>query len=154
MLSQLAPIIPGAAHWPRFARNRSEQFEARLSLVRVEATPSLFFSGMAGSIMPIPVAHGEGRAVFADEGALQQAQAYVAMRYVEGDGAVAMRYPANPNGSPEGIAGLTTLDGRFTLAMPHPERLVRRIQGSWNSREWGEAGPWRRMFQNARRAVG
>lgn len=154
MLSQLAPLIPGAGHWPRFVRNRSEQFEARLSLVRVERTPSLFLADMAGSLMPVPVAHGEGRACFADEAMQQSAQPYVALRYVEGNGDTALRYPANPNGSPQGIAGLTTVDGRFTLAMPHPERLVRRIQGSWNSPEWGEAGPWRRLFQNARRAVG
>lgn len=154
MMSQLASIIPGADHWPRFLRNRSEQFEARLALVRVESSPSLFMTAMAGSMMPIPVAHGEGRASFIDESHFERAQPWVTLRYVEGDGRVASQYPANPNGSPAGIAGLTTEDGRFTLAMPHPERLVRRIQGSWNKTEWGETGPWLRMFQNARRALG
>ncbi len=154
MMSQLSGMIPGADHWPRFMRNRSEQFEARLSLVRVEKTPSLFLAGMAGSVMPVPVAHGEGRALFVHEEQAGEAMPLVALRYVEGDGTVATAYPANPNGSPHGIAGLTSRDGRFTIAMPHPERLVRRIQGSWNAAEWGESGPWLRMFQNARQALG
>jgi len=148
MFAQLKSLIPGAEHWPRFLRNRSEQFEARLALVEVLDTPSLFFQGFAGSRLPIAVSHGEGRAHFdAPEDA---GQALVAVRYIEPDGRVASRYPANPNGSPLGIAGLTSRDGRSTLLMPHPERVHRSVQLSWRPAEWGEDSPWQRMFQNAR----
>jgi phosphoribosylformylglycinamidine synthase len=148
MFAQLRDLIPGAAHWPRFLRNRSEQFEARLALVQVQESPSLFFRGMAGSRIPIAVSHGEGRAQFdAPEDA---GQALIALQYVEADGRVASRYPANPNGSPLGIAGLTSADGRSTLLMPHPERVHRSVQMSWHPPEWGENSPWQRMFENAR----
>jgi phosphoribosylformylglycinamidine synthase len=148
MFAQLKSLIPGAEHWPRFLRNRSEQFEARLALVEVLETPSLFFRGLAGSRLPIAVSHGEGRAAF--DVPEHAAQALVAVRYVEGDGRVASRYPANPNGSPLGIAGLTSRDGRSTLLMPHPERVHRSVQMSWHPAEWGEDSPWQRMFVNAR----
>jgi phosphoribosylformylglycinamidine synthase len=148
MFAQLKGLVPGAEHWPRFLRNRSEQFEARLSLVEIVESPSLFFRDMAGSRIPIVVSHGEGRAHFdAPEDA---GQAAIALRYIEGDGQLASRYPANPNGSPLGIAGLSSRDGRSTLLMPHPERVHRTVQMSWHPPEWGEASPWQRMFENAR----
>ncbi len=152
MMSHLREMIPGASHWPRFVRNRSEQFEARLVMAEITENPSLFFAGMAGSRMPIATAHGEGRALFDLEGARERA--LVAMRYVDGAGRVAENYPANPNGSPEGITGLTTADGRFTIVMPHPERVFRAAQLSWHPREWREDSPWMRMFRNARKWVG
>jgi phosphoribosylformylglycinamidine synthase len=152
MLAQLKGLVPGAEHWPRFLRNRSEQFEARLSLVEVVESPSLFFRGMAGARIPIVVSHGEGRASFDEAGHADLAQ--VAMRFVDGDGQVAERYPANPNGSPAGITGLTSLDGRSTLLMPHPERIHRTVQMSWHPPEWGEESPWMRLFHNARAWVG
>jgi phosphoribosylformylglycinamidine synthase len=152
MLSQLKTLIPGAEDWPRFLRNRSEQFEARLSLLEVMESPSLLLRGMAGSRIPVAVAHGEGRAEFDDSA--QRQRALVALRYVHPDGSVAMRYPANPNGSPDGITGLTSRDGRATLLMPHPERVFRSVQLSWRPAEWGEDSPWLRMFRNARQWVG
>jgi phosphoribosylformylglycinamidine synthase len=152
MLSQLKTMIPGAEHWPRFLRNHSEQFEARLALVEVQASPSLFFSGMQGARIPIVVSHGEGRAVFDEQTHISQAQ--VALRFVDGAGVVAAQYPLNPNGSPEGITGLTSLDGRSTLLMPHPERVHRSVQMSWHPADWQEASPWLRMFRNARVWVG
>ena len=152
MMSQLRELIPGAEHWPRFLRNRSEQFEARLVMVEVTNSPSLFFRGMAGSRMPVVTAHGEGRAVFASD--KDRASAIVSLRYVNNAGAPTEVYPANPNGSPEGITGLTTADGRFTILMPHPERVFRSAQMSWHPREWGEASPWLRMFVNARSSLG
>jgi phosphoribosylformylglycinamidine synthase len=156
MMSQLKELIPGAEHFPRFVRNTSEQFEARLSLVEVAETPSLFFRGMAGSRMLIAVSHGEGRAEFPS---LEEAQrvnglGLVTARFVDNRGRVTEAYPANPNGSPFGICGLTTTDGRFTLMMPHPERVHRSVQHSWRPSEWGEDGPWMRMFRNARAALG
>jgi phosphoribosylformylglycinamidine synthase len=152
MMSQLAPMIPGARHWPRFARNASEQFEGRLVMVEVVQSPSLFFAGMAGSRMPIANAHGEGRAVFADDAARREA--VVAARYVDSSGSATERYPYNPNGSPEGITALTTPDGRFTIIMPHPERVRRTVQMSWQPEGLGEDSPWMRMFRNARRWIG
>jgi phosphoribosylformylglycinamidine synthase len=152
MLSQLKALIPGAAHWPRFLRNRSEQFEARLGLLEVLDSPSLFLRGMAGSRIPVAIAHGEGRAAF--DGPDDAAAAHVALRYVDGTGAIATRYPANPNGSPDGIAGLTSADGRATLLMPHPERVFRSVQLSWRPAEWGEDSPWMRLFRNARQWIG
>ncbi|KXX65665.1 phosphoribosylformylglycinamidine synthase [Marichromatium gracile] len=151
MLSNLHELIPGAGHWPRFVRNRSEQFEARTLMLEVAAdTRSVLLAGMAGSRMPVAVAHGEGRAEFRDEAHLAAARAAVAVRYVENDGHVAEQYPANPNGSPEGIAGLTTDDGRVTIMMPHPERVFRTVQHSWHPDDWGADAPWMRLFRNAR----
>ncbi|MBK5963298.1 phosphoribosylformylglycinamidine synthase [Thiocystis minor] len=150
MLSNLRELIPGADHWPHFVRNRSEQFEARTLMLAVADTPSMLLAGMAGSRMPIAVAHGEGRAEFRDAAHLAAAQAYVVTRYVENDGRVAERYPANPNGSPDGIAGLTTTDGRVTIMMPHPERVFRAVQNSWSPDDWEQDGAWMRLFRNAR----
>ncbi|MGY6555617.1 MAG: phosphoribosylformylglycinamidine synthase [Wenzhouxiangella sp.] len=149
MLSALHSIIPGTEHWPRFAHNRSRQFEARLSQVRIEPSPSLFFSGMAGSVLPIVTAHGEGRAHFA----AQPDTSVVAMRYVDGHAQATERYPDNPNGSPGGITGLTNADGRITILMPHPERLLRKVNFSWAPAAWGEVSPWMEMFYNAWRWV-
>jgi phosphoribosylformylglycinamidine synthase len=156
MMSQLKDIIPGAEHFPRFVRNASEQFEARLSMVEVAPTPSLFLKGMEGSRMLIAVSHGEGRAEFAspEEAAQVNGSGLVPLRYVDNHGRVTETYPANPNGSPFGIAGVTTKDGRFTLLMPHPERVHRTVNHSWHPREWGEDGPWMRLFRNARAAIG
>jgi phosphoribosylformylglycinamidine synthase len=154
MMSNLHTLIPGAGHWPHFVRNRSEQFEARFVLVEVMRSPSLFFTGMEGSRIPIATAHGEGHAEFASGAALTQAQKLVALRYVDHYGRATERYPFNPSGSPQGITGLTTPDGRFTIVMPHPERVFRSAQNSWHPRQWGEDGAWMRMFRNARRWVG
>jgi len=151
MMAQLHSLIPGAGHWPRFLRNKSEQFEARLSLVEIAASPSLLLAGMAGSVLPIATSHGEGRAVFADDRSL--AAAPVALRYVDNYGRVATEYPANPNGSTDGICGLSSADGRVTIMMPHPERVARTTQNSWHPDEWGDEGPWLRMFRNARTAL-
>ena len=153
MFSNLHELIAGTEHWPRFVRNRVEQFEARLSLVEVLPSPSLFLHGMAGSRLPIAVAHGEGRAEFRYENGAESALAaeLVTLRFVDHFGQPAMTYPANPNGSPGGIAGLCSRDGRFTILMPHPERVFRTVQYSWHPDDWGEAGPWLRLFRNARR---
>ena len=151
MMAQLRGIIPGAEHWPTFQRNASEQYEARLALLEIGESPSLFLRGMAGSRIPVAVAHGEGRAVFAN--AIDQAAVDVALRYVEG-GRIAESYPANPNGSPDGIAGVTSRDGRATILMPHPERTLRSANFSWAPRDWPEDSPWLRMFRNARVALG
>ncbi len=152
MMSNLAEIIPGADCWPRFQRNRSEQFEARFVMVEVQESPSILLAGMAGSRMPIVVSHGEGRAVF--QGVDDKDNARIALRYVDNTGAIATRYPFNPNGSPDGITGLTTPDGRFTIMMPHPERTARTVQMSWHPADLGEDSPWLRMFRNARKWVG
>ena len=148
MISQLKAIIPGAGHWPQFRRNASEQFEARTSLLEVVESPSILLRGMAGSRLPVAVAHGEGRAVF--DNAVDQAAARVALRFIDGDGSVAGTYPLNPNGSPEGITGLTSTDGRVTIMMPHPERTVRALNLSWAPADWRADSPWLRMFRNAR----
>ncbi len=148
MMSQLKDIIPGAEHWPKFLRNASEQFEARTALLEVVESPSILLRGMAGSRLPVAVAHGEGRAEF--DSAVDQAAASVALRYVDGDGRVASQYPLNPNGSPDGITGLTSSDGRVTILMPHPERTPRSVNLSWAPSSWGEDSPWLRMFRNAR----
>ena len=150
MMSALRDMIPGAAAWPRFVRNRSEQFEARYVLLDVAPSPSLFFAGMAGSRLPVATAHGEGYAEFRDAAALAAAQPLVALRFVDHRGAATEAYPYNPNGSPGGITGLTTADGRFTILMPHPERVHRTAQMSWHPDAWGDASPWMRMFRNAR----
>jgi len=153
MMSHLRELIPGAGNWPRFLRNKSEQFEARLSLVEVVESPSLFLQGMAGSIMPIATSHGEGRAVFADDTARYTSSYTVALRYVDNYGNVADTYPANPNGSTDGICGLSNEDGRVTIMMPHPERVAMTRQNSWHPDEWGEEGAWMRMFRNVRATI-
>ncbi|PMS32259.1 phosphoribosylformylglycinamidine synthase [Trinickia symbiotica] len=149
MMSSLASMIPGADAWPKFTRNKSEQFEARFSLVRIEPSPSIFFAGMEGSRIPVAVAHGEGFADFSQQG--DPARANVAMRFVDHRGEATERYPFNPNGSPAGITSVTTPDGRFTVLMPHMERVHRTVQMSWHPESWGEASPWMRVFRNARR---
>jgi len=154
MLSHLKELIPGAGHWPRFLRNTSEQFEARLSLVEVVESPSLFLHGMAGSRLPIATSHGEGRAVFADDMARYSSSYTIALRYIDNYGNVADTYPANPNGAVDGICGLSNDDGRVTIMMPHPERVAMTLQNSWHPDEWGEDGPWMRIFRNARLAIG
>ena len=151
MLSVLKELVPGAEHWPRFVRNLSEQFEARSLLVRIVDSPSVFLEGMAGSVIPVPVAHGEGRAEFA-EGALDalSSAGQVTLHYVDHHHVPTERYPFNPNGSPAGVAGLVNRDGRVTIMMPHPERVFRTVSNSWHPDDWGEDGPWMRMFRNAR----
>ena len=152
MLERLRELIPGAEVWPRFTRNRSEQFEGRLVMTRVSDSPSLFLMGMEHSELPTVVAHGEGRATFDDHDARERAarEGQVCLRYIASDGHPAERYPANPNGSEDGVAGVTTPDGRVTIMMPHPERAIRTLQYSWHPPTWGEHGPWMRMFANAR----
>jgi phosphoribosylformylglycinamidine synthase len=152
MMSQLRDIIPGTAHWPRFLRNRSEQFEARFGMLEVVESPSLFLRGMAGSLIPVSIAHGEGRAEFA--GTVDAAAARVALRYVRGDGSPAASYPANPNGSTDAVAGLCSDDGRSTILMPHPERTPRSLNMSWAPAGWPDESPWLRMFRNVRAAIG
>ena len=146
MLAHLKELIPGAAHWPAFLRNESEQFEARLSLVEIESSPSVLLQGMAGSQIPVVVSHGEGRAQFQDQGDKK----YIALRYIDPLGKPTTHYPYNPNGSTEGITGLCNADGRFTIMMPHPERVFRTVQMSWHPADWGEDSPWMRLFRNAR----
>lgn len=154
MMSNLHEIIPGAGHWPHFQRNLSEQFEARFVTVEIPRSPSLFFDGMAGSRLPITVAHGEGFAAFSSNQQLESASSYVALRFVDHRGAPTEQYPFNPNGSPQGITGMTSTDGRFTILMPHPERVFRTVQHSWHVDTWSEDSPWMRMFRNARKWVG
>ena len=152
MMAALAGIIPGTEAWPRFTRNKSEQFEARLSLVEVLASPSLFFTGMAGSRLPIAVAHGEGFADFSQRGDASRVQG--AMRFVDHQGQATEAYPFNPNGSPGGLTAVTTADGRVTVLMPHPERVLRNVQMSWTGGDVSALSPWARLFGNARRALG
>ncbi|GLS82901.1 phosphoribosylformylglycinamidine synthase [Paraferrimonas haliotis] len=156
MLSNLKQLIPGAEHWPHFVRNASERFEARFSLVEVQPSNSAFFAGMAGSRMPIAVSHGEGRAEFANPQALAAAEATntIGLRYVNAQGEVQQQYPANPNGSPNGITAISSLDGRATIMMPHPERVFRTVANSWHPDDWGEDSAWMRMFRNARKQIG
>ncbi len=171
MMSNLHEIIPGAEHWAHFSRNRSEQFEARFVMVEVQDSPSIFFDGMAGSRMPVVVSHGEGYADFSSDitpasghesslklrfssgQKLATAQELVTLRYVDNYGNVTETYPLNPNGSPQGITGLTTPDGRFSIMMPHPERVFRAVQNSWHPADWQESGAWLCMFRNARKWV-
>jgi len=148
MFSYLNELIPGAKHWPTFHRNESEQFEARLSLVEVVESPSIFLSGMAGSILPITVAHGEGKVM------LNKEEPLTALRYVDHHHQPTKTYPMNPNGSPHGVTGFTTTDGRVTIMMPHPERVFRAAQFSWRPKEWCDESPWMRFFRNARAWVG
>jgi phosphoribosylformylglycinamidine synthase len=152
MFALLKELIPGAGHWPRFVRNRSEQFEARLSLVRIANSPSILLAGMSGSRLPVAIAHGEGRPLFASEADQQRCieQRLIAFQYVDNRGAIAQTYPANPNGAAHGIAALTTADGRVTITMPHPERVYRTLQNSWHPRDAGEDSGWMRIFRNAR----
>ncbi len=154
MMSGLKEIIPGTEHWPRFMRNNSEQFEARVAMVEVQPSASIFFKDMAGSKIPVVVAHGEGRAEFAVDPQLAVDAGSVALCYIDNYGAKTTGFPANPNGSPLGITGLTTMDGRFTIMMPHPERCFRTLQNSWHPDSWDEYGAWLRMFRNARLWVG
>ncbi|MBF0455445.1 MAG: phosphoribosylformylglycinamidine synthase [Magnetococcales bacterium] len=159
MLSNLRELIPGTASWPHFKNNTSARFEARVALVEIPESPSLLFRGMAGSRLPVPCAHGEGRAVFQDSAGLAslRQEGLVALGYVDNRGVATSHYPANPNGSPGGLTGVTTPDGRVTIMMPHPERAFRTITNSWYPGKWGEQweeeGPWLRLFQNARRWV-
>ena len=152
MLSNLRELVPGAELWPRFVRNRSEQFEARVAMVEITNSPSILFSGMHGSKLPIAVAHGEGRAEFHSEAArvALDESGLIGARYVDHFGTVTERYPENPNGSPGGITSVCNRDGRVTLLMPHPERVFRAVQHSWRPREWAEDAPWLRLFRNAR----
>ena len=152
MMSSLASIIPGAEAWPKFVRNRSEQFEARFTMVAIPKSPSIFFAGMEGMEAPIVVSHGEGRADFSQQGDIDKVK--VAMRYIDRKGQPTEIYPLNPNGSPQGITSVTTNDGRFTVLMPHAERVFRTVQQSWAPGGWGEYSPWMRMFFNARKWVG
>ena len=155
MLSNLHELIPGAEHWPHFVRNQSEQFEARVAMVEVQKSDSIMLAGMEGSRMPIAVAHGEGHAEFGSESDLESVNknATVALRYVDNFGLTTEAYPANPNGSVQGITGLTAAGGRVTIMMPHPERVFRAVQNSYQPDEWSEDGAWMRMFRNARKWV-
>ncbi|MFP5394319.1 MAG: phosphoribosylformylglycinamidine synthase subunit PurQ, partial [Gammaproteobacteria bacterium] len=152
MMSNLKSIIPGAHAWPKFTKNKSEQFEARFAMVEVLDSPSIFFAGMAGTQAPIAIAHGEGFADFSLTGDINEV--VQAMRYVDNRGAATEAYPFNPNGSPGGLTSVTTPDGRFTVLMPHAERVFRSVQMSWAPEAWGEDSPWMRMFRNARKWVG
>jgi phosphoribosylformylglycinamidine synthase len=154
MMAALAPMIPGAEHWPRFTRNQSEKYEARLSLLEIAESPSIFFAGMAGTRVPVAVAHGEGYANFTQQG--DQGRVIGAAHFIDNYGKRTEAYPCNPNGSPGGLASATTADGRFTVIMPHPERVTRNVMMSWAPEKWGTAdaggpfSPWMRIFRNAR----
>ena len=152
MFSHLRDLIPGASHWPEFHRNQSEQFEGRVAMVEVMDSSSIMLQGMEGSKMPIVVAHGEGRAVFSATHSAQNAfdNSTVGLRYIDNHGNPTQHYPENPNGADMGITGLSNLDGRFTIMMPHPERVIRTVTNSWHPENWGEDSPWMRMFRNAR----
>ena len=156
MLSNLKSLIPGAQHWPHFVTNQSERYESRVAMVEVGDSPSVLLAGMQGSRMPIAVSHGEGLAEFTLDKQISalQNENQIALRYVDNYGRVTNDYPANPNGSEQGITGLTSLDGRSTIMMPHPERVFRTVSNSWHPEEWKEDGPWMRMFRNARVFVG
>ena len=156
MLSNLYELIPGASHWPKFIRNESAQFEARFVQVEVQKSNSILLAGMEGSRMPIAVAHGEGQTEYRDEQdmAALASSSQIALRYVDNYGQATERYPFNPNGSAQGVTGLTSEDGRVTIMMPHPERVYRTVQHSWHPSEWQEQAPWLRLFQNARKWLG
>ncbi|AUC87607.1 phosphoribosylformylglycinamidine synthase [Alteromonas sp. MB-3u-76] len=154
MLSNLKSLIPGTEHWPHFVANQSARFEARVAMVEVTKSNSVLLDSMAGSRMPIAVSHGEGQAEFASEDMLKAAGEHVALRYVDNYGNQTMQYPANPNGSPQGITGLASADGRSTIMMPHPERVFRAVANSWCPDDWQEDGAWMRIFRNARKFVG
>src|SRR5690606_3043271 len=146
-------IIPGTEHWPVFLRNQSEQFEARSVMVAIQPSPSLFFTGMTGSRLPISIAHGEGRAVFENSAQQRKAGSYITLKFVDHHGTQTDIYPLNPSGSPLGITGVTSTDGRFTILMPHPERVFRTVQHSWHPEDWPEYSPWMSMFVNARKWI-
>jgi len=152
MMSTIKELIPGASHWPKFVRNASEQYEARFVTVKIESDRSVLLRGMQDSCFAVSVAHGEGRAWFADQANYQQLQqsGAIAMRFVDNHHQMTSQYPLNPNGSPDGVTGLTSDDGRFTIMMPHPERVFRTVANSWHPDDWGENSPWMRLFQNAR----
>ena len=151
MLSNLKQIIPDAEHWPSFKRNLSDQFEARLAQVKIEKTNSVLLENMEGWMVPVASAHGEGRASFKDDDLIKlHANNQVAMRFVDSVGEGSEIYPINPNGSPEGITGITAANGRITIMMPHPERVFRKHQMSWHKKEWQEFSPWMQIFINAR----
>jgi phosphoribosylformylglycinamidine synthase len=152
MMSNLKSIIPGAHAWPKFTTNKSEKFEARFSMVEVLDSPSIFFQGMAGTQTAIAIAHGEGYADFTQTGNI--GEAIGALRFIDNKGAATEAYPYNPNGSPQGLTAVTTADGRFTVMMPHAERVFRSVQQSWHPESWGEDSPWMRMFRNARQFIG
>jgi len=156
MFAELADIIPGAEHWPKFTRNQSEQFEARFAMVEIGESPSIFFAGMAGTRTPIAVAHGEGFANFAHTG--DSNRVHVALRFVDNNGQATERYPFNPNGSAGGLTAVTTADGRFTAMMPHPERVFRNLQMSWTNLEatggLNALSPWMQVWRNARKWIG
>jgi phosphoribosylformylglycinamidine synthase len=156
MMSNLHSLIPGAEFWPRFVRNRSEQFEARVAQLEIPESPSILLAGMAGSHLPVAIAHGEGRAEFADASQLGNLQrsGKVALQFIDNHLAVTEQYPANPNGSPAGIAGASSADGRVTIMMPHPERVFRTVQNSWIADNSVEDSGWMRLFRNARVWVG
>ncbi|ELY4607809.1 phosphoribosylformylglycinamidine synthase [Cronobacter turicensis] len=156
MMSNLRELIPGSELWPRFVRNQSDRFEARFSLVEVTASPSLLLDGMTGSHMPIAVSHGEGRVEVRDDAHLAalESKGLVALRYIDNFGAVTETYPANPNGSPNGITAVTSESGRVTIMMPHPERVFRTVANSWHPANWGEDSPWMRIFRNAHKQLG
>ena len=154
MMSNLYQMIPGATHWPRFVRNKSEQFEARVAMAEILESASLFLAGMHGSMMPVVVAHGEGRVETRDCSAVGLLERELAcLRYVDAAGEASEIYPLNPNGSEQGLNGFSNEDGRFTIMMPHPERIFRSVQNSWQAADWGEYSPWMRMFRNARRWI-
>jgi phosphoribosylformylglycinamidine synthase len=156
MMSNLRELVPGAAHWPHFVRNKSEQFEARLAMVEILESSSLFFNGMAGSKMPIAIAHGEGYAEFSGDNAVNDvlAKKLVTMRFIDNASTPTTSYPFNPNGSPQGVTGLTSTDGRFSIMMPHPERVIRNVQNTWQRCGDAEDSAWIRMFRNARSYIG
>lgn len=156
MMSNLKTLIPGAENWPHFVRNQSAQFEARVAMVEVAKSPSLFMQGMQGSKMPIAVSHGEGRAEFKSSALAKKTNnsGLVTARFINNYGDIADTYPANPNGSLHGITGLTSKDGRATIMMPHPERVARAVQNSWRPENWTEDGAWQRIFYNARKFAG
>ena len=149
MISNLQSIIPGSTAWPSFEKNTSEQFEARLTGVKISNSKSIFFSGMEGSIMPIAIAHGEGKARFDSKTKITS----IAMQYVDYSGDPSQVYPHNPNGSENSAAGICDESGRITIMMPHPERVFRTVQNSWHPNEWQERSPWLRMFENARKWI-
>ena len=156
MMSNLRELIPGSDLWPRFVRNHSDRFEARFSLVEVASSPSLLLQGMEGSRMPIAVSHGEGHVEVRDGAHLAalESKGLVALRFVDNFGKVTETYPANPNGSPNGITAVTNESGRVTIMMPHPERVFRSVANSWHPENWGEDSPWMRIFRNARKQLG
>jgi phosphoribosylformylglycinamidine synthase len=150
MMSNLRTIIPGTAHWPRFIKNKSEQFESRFVMTEVSNSPSILLRNMVGSRIPVVTAHGEGLVEFDSKQQRVDAIPYVSLRYVDNYGEITDQYPLNPNGSEDGTTGLTSVDGRFTIMMPHPERVFRASQNSWHPVDWSDDGAWMYMFRNAR----